>query len=276
MKTILSASELSEYISTIVARDSSVFNSPIQEAHHWLFGEILSLNIVEKNALKDEQYCQLFALCKYCIAYKAYLIAIPRLDLVQDDNGFAVVNNDKLVPASRERVNALVNQITASLSDSLYRLVCFMNDTESLCDDYATTKIFTQLHSTYLSSPYDFDTYEFSCDFITYIDSIASRRRLMVIDVEGVISRELSSEILKQLHDGKISAPNLEILPILKDALVQLYNADMRSADIALQRTVRYIKHHIKDFPTYESSELYIPNEDKPINQHCKSIGAII
>ena len=44
--------------------------------------------------------------------------SIPSLDLILTDSGFAVVSNQNLAPASRERVSALLNSLRRQASDA--------------------------------------------------------------------------------------------------------------------------------------------------------------
>ena len=45
------------------------------------------------------------------VAYHAYMSAVPSLDLVLTSNGFGIVSNQNVVPASRERVDALITSL---------------------------------------------------------------------------------------------------------------------------------------------------------------------
>ena len=45
------------------------------------------------------------------VACHAYMTAIPSLDLVLTPNGFGIVSNQNVVPASRERVDALITSL---------------------------------------------------------------------------------------------------------------------------------------------------------------------
>ena len=47
----------------------------------------------------------------HCIPTTKELIAIPSLDLVLTTNGFGIVSNQNVVPASRERVDALISSL---------------------------------------------------------------------------------------------------------------------------------------------------------------------
>lgn len=53
--------------------------------------------------------------------------ALPHLDLVLTDNGFAVVRNNNLAPASRDRVAALDEQLRRQKSDARDRLLLALN-----------------------------------------------------------------------------------------------------------------------------------------------------
>ncbi|MEG1588961.1 MAG: DUF6712 family protein, partial [Mucinivorans sp.] len=61
----------------------------------------------------------------------------PMLDLVNTPNGFAIINDASLVPASRERVSALRSAVDQSLSDSLADLYEYIEDDITLAPIFA-------------------------------------------------------------------------------------------------------------------------------------------
>ena len=52
------------------------------------------------------------SLVKDYLVAKAFLIAIPSLDLILTNTGFGIVSNNTLAPASRDRVDSLTHQLT--------------------------------------------------------------------------------------------------------------------------------------------------------------------
>ena len=57
------------------------------------------------------------------VACHAYMTAIPSLDLVLTPNGFGIVSNQNVVPASRERVDALINSLESQRDAAIEALI---------------------------------------------------------------------------------------------------------------------------------------------------------
>lgn len=57
------------------------------------------------------------------VACHAYMTAIPSLDLVLTPNGFGIVSNQNVVPASRERVERLITSLEAQRDSAIEALV---------------------------------------------------------------------------------------------------------------------------------------------------------
>lgn len=74
--------------------------------------------------------------------------SIPSLDLILTDSGFAVVSNQNLAPASRERVTALLNSLRRQASDARDLLLLDLCKT-----NWVSSKQCTLLRSTLLWCP---------------------------------------------------------------------------------------------------------------------------
>ena len=57
------------------------------------------------------------------VACQGYMTAIPSLDLVLTPNGFGIVSNQNIVPASRERVDALINSLESQRDSAIEALI---------------------------------------------------------------------------------------------------------------------------------------------------------
>ena len=57
------------------------------------------------------------------VACNAYMTAIPSLDLVLTPNGFGIVSNQNVVPASRERVDALITSLESQRDAAIEALI---------------------------------------------------------------------------------------------------------------------------------------------------------
>ena len=57
------------------------------------------------------------------VACHAYMTAIPSLDLVLTPNGFGIVSNQNVAPASRERVEHLITSLEAQRDSAIEQLL---------------------------------------------------------------------------------------------------------------------------------------------------------
>ncbi len=65
------------------------------------------------------------------VACHAYMSAIPSLDLVLTPNGFGIVSNQTIVPASRERVDALILSIESQRDAAIEALVLRLSSNQA-------------------------------------------------------------------------------------------------------------------------------------------------
>lgn len=85
----------------------------LDEACHWL--ETMILGSLELSPEHQE-------IAARAALTRAVITAIPSLDLVVTPTGFGVVNTTNMSPASKERVERLIKQLSANLDDTLIRL----------------------------------------------------------------------------------------------------------------------------------------------------------
>lgn len=79
----------------------------LDTAEQWIFATFCPESVIDA-ILADKSYSALHASLAAIAAHRALADAIPSLDLVQTVNGFAVVSNQNLAPASRDRVDRLI------------------------------------------------------------------------------------------------------------------------------------------------------------------------
>ena len=69
----------------------------------------------------DSSVIRIYA-CKVVVC-EAFKNAVPSLDLVLTPNGFGIVNNSNVVPASKERVNRLIDSLEAERDNAISLLL---------------------------------------------------------------------------------------------------------------------------------------------------------
>ncbi len=68
----------------------------------------------------------IFAITERIVACHAYMMAIPSLNLVMTPNGFGIVSNSNVVPASKERVERLIDSLETERDHAIEQLICHL------------------------------------------------------------------------------------------------------------------------------------------------------
>ena len=88
----------------------------LAKAHAWLAKHFTGTDIltaIEASAPADP----LRELCAHIVAVDAFRRAIPSLDLILTPNGFGIVSNQNIVPASADRVKRLIDSLLSNRDD---------------------------------------------------------------------------------------------------------------------------------------------------------------
>lgn len=113
MKLITNDADLRRYIPNQVVAvkgEASLFDKIaywLDTAEQWIFATFCPESVVDA-ILADNPHSPIRNPLAAIAAHRALADAIPSLDLVQTVNGFAVVSNQNLAPASRDRVDRLI------------------------------------------------------------------------------------------------------------------------------------------------------------------------
>ncbi|HMM12456.1 MAG TPA: hypothetical protein PKE03_10220 [Bacteroidales bacterium] len=244
-------------IATVVGNDISIYRPYLITGLRFLEREILG---PEMTPYLIEDNAALLSLAQAVVCHKAYLDAIPFLDLVQTESGFAIVRTDNLTPASTERVKALIAATSERLTECIEDLLEWLEnhaDTE-IETVWKASKTYTIINDNYVRSIREFRTYgEFSggrLDWIRFRPKLANVRRLKI---EPVISRELSEAIIEALRDDDLAGPMKIILDDLRYALASFANDDEMTGQNYLSRVRDYLIAHPDDFTEFSASDIY-------------------
>lgn len=135
-----------------VAGEATLFSKiapSLEAAERWVADELTGDAVIDRIAEEAEQDRQ-WQTVAGVVACKAMAECVPMLDLVLTPNGFGVVNNSNVAPASRERVDRLVAALRSRWQCLAARLL----------DDLRSDQLWHQSHqftrwSTLLVSPLD-------------------------------------------------------------------------------------------------------------------------
>lgn len=249
--------QLKEHIATITASDINIFKPYLKTAEKWLFREILGAEL-QPYVVADEP--ELFDLAASVISHKAYLEAIPFLDLIQTESGFAVTRNDNLAPASPERVKALTASTAAKLDEAVEDLLEWLelqNDTD-IEIIWKTSKSYTLINDNFVRSIRQFREYgEWAgsrVDWIRFRPKLVSARKLKI---DPVISAAQSDAIIEALRDDDVTPAMVAVLDDLRFALAAFAAGDEASGLSYISRVRSYMIAHVDDFPQFKASDIY-------------------
>jgi len=94
-------------------------------AERWLAENVVGVDLLVTIAAMEDG-TELKNMCAHIVALHAFYAAVPSLDLVLTSNGFGIVNNNNIVPASAERVKSLREGMIAERDELLRQLLLLL------------------------------------------------------------------------------------------------------------------------------------------------------
>jgi len=247
---------LKQLIATVAGDNFDKYKPYLATAERFVKREITGTELFD---LATPTEPDLLAMVQSVVAYKGYLEAIPFLDLLETDSGFAVVRNTNLAPASPQRVAELKAATAAKLDEAIEDLLEYLEaengDIEAAWKGSTT---YTLINDNYVSSIREFRKYgRFAgnrIDFIAFIPVLTSVRKLKI---EPVISKELSEKIIEGLRDGDLSDDYKKLLSDLRFALAYFANGDEASGQSFVARVRSVLMADPDKYPEFKSSAIY-------------------
>lgn len=262
---------MQKYIPTIARGDMDRYRQAIADARSWIIATLLGREfMVEIEAMDRES--ELYRCTERLLAYKAYRLAIPKLDLVETPNGFAVVNDEKMVPASKDRVAALISSFEASITQAVGELLDYLEDAAQYRELWSRSPAFTLMTDSFLPTLREFRRYgTFVGNNLDFMAARPAFQSVILRYIEPRISRELSQAILQEMAAGDLSENHRRIIGDLKFALAAYYNEKKELGEQSIARVRRQLEADPDAFPAFKASELYAeitaPKPERKENQ---------
>lgn len=223
----------------------------LDTAEQWISATFCPSSVIDA-ILADKSLSALHASLAAVAAHRALADAIPSLDLVQTVNGFAVVSNQNLAPASRDRVDRLIaahrSQCDTAISALIPQLaaVAEWRDTPQ-CDYFRSTLFPTPAHIRPLASgAATWERYEELHQAIA-----AAEHRLA--------AEYISPELMQRLRDEALGLSPLSTLDSRLCEALRSHVADIICnrplCDTAIRDIVDYIRRHPDTFPEWHRSD---------------------
>ena len=188
-----------------------------------------------------EKATDILIFARMAIVNRAFAAAIPSLDLILTGNGFGIVSNQTIAPASRDRVNALVGSLIDSADAAIESIAVMTNGAilgQSIFRGFEAQRMLgktTKLYQEYLAT----------------INAVRREEH----DLGATI---ISAEVLKQLHQSAYHT-GIEIAALAQlQFLCKMFVLNrLQDKPVHGIRTsiVEHIRQNADSFPNWATSE---------------------
>ncbi len=264
MLLITSDSQLRQFIPHVLA---TVEGEPsllekltpfLEQAEGWLAENFTSHDILQTIAI--EEGTSLKERCTRIVITEAFRSAIPSLDVILTPNGFGIVNNTNVVPASRDRVERLILSLESTRDELLTSLLRELPAIEG----WLATKQAAFFSSTLFPN---IDV----CSQIGIHEHLWQEYQSLVPqlqNIERVLAETYFSEAQMQVFRQVVMSWPTTTPPIVRSVITtiqQLILMLLTKHQLHIQQyydVVNIIRQHPDDFPAWHSSpvaDLYTP-----------------
>ncbi len=192
-----------------------------------------------------------------------FLDRLHSQDIIMTDNGFGVVNNDNIAPASQARVDALERELTYRRDMARHNII---NELRRV-DGWAETEQALDNIRSFFWSPVLLRPFYYVNRKLTF-DDLASFRP-NIDTAENFLRKQLSDDLIDQLlseerkakFEQNHRAAKLKMLDFI--ALFLPKNDDItgrQDTHGSFESLLRFIEDHLDDFAKYRDSTAYKAN----------------
>lgn len=235
----------------------------IRSAELWIKNQVLGAtlyNLVETEVEEpSSELVELVEMCRSVIGNHAFWDAIPFLDLVLTNNGFAVISANNKVPASKERVDRLRENCLVRRDSEVELLIAFLEDHPDYHDEWKGSPAYSVMTDCLIRTATELQQYGNWEG--TRRDFLKLRPKLIqetMNRMEPVFSTAYIAELIEKQRDNDVTNGDLKVIVLLKYALGCLVNGNTEAAEKIAGDALRYIDNHPTDFTTYFASSEYL------------------
>lgn len=270
---------MKKYLPAITLKGENIyFDDMLLIAQGELVESVLGHELFAKLEKKLEGDQNLLSMCQRIISLGAFIKAIPEMDLVLTESGFAVHNSEKMAPASKTRVEALIKSVKERLDNSIDSLITFLLSS-TVYIDWRESEQFDNISSGFICTYSEFRKYAQSSpvyserypksyqDFAKLYPNLSTA---LMVQIAPYLSREYCYELIEKFKDKEVfSMQEKQALNLIKYSLAAFVMGDGATGNNYLFNCLRYIRENISHFPTFatsaEAQALDISHSDTPI-----------
>ena len=181
--------------------------------------------------------------------------SIPSLDLILTDSGFAVVSNQNLAPASRERVAALLNSLRRQASDARDLLLLDLCKTKWVSSQQCTLVRSTLLWCPMLARRYGIAINENDPqgDFLLHLPTIEQASEMAT----NIIGQPLMDFLISHQDEYSEKPAYVLVRESTRKYMSAVVQQNKRAAEAQRQYILKKIELLADELPEYKKSSTY-------------------
>ena len=229
----------------------------LETAERWLFSQFVGDDYADTFLSLDEnEPVRLTAAA--VVVHEAFMRAVPSLDLVLTPNGFGIVSNQNVAPASRDRVARLLASLETSRDNAIEQLIAYLLRSEdwyqSTIRQWFTATMFPNIDLANL------------CGFTEHRWANYLGLRSKAIDIEQRIAEEfVSPEQLAVFREETFSMAwdfsltercHTQVIERLRSIILNVLQGNLLNIQ-SLRDIVDFMRKHETHFPEFRASRTY-------------------
>ena len=227
----------------------------LETAERWLFSQFVGDDYADTFLSLDEnEPVRLTAAA--VVVHEAFMRAVPSLDLVLTPNGFGIVSNQNVAPASRDRVARLIASLETSRDNAIEQLIAYLLRSEewyqSTIRQWFTATMFPNIDLANL------------CGFNEHRWANYLGLRSKAIDIEQRIAEEFVSpeqlavfreEVFSTTWDFTLTERcHTQIIERLRSVILNVLQGNLPGIQ-SLRDIVDFMRKHEDHFPEFATSD---------------------
>ncbi len=189
---------------------------------------------------------------KALICMQAFANAIRRNDLILTPTGFGIVNTDKVAPASRERVNALVEELTQHIYDTYDALIDDLVGVE----DWYESSVAEQCIPTVFYHIGDYKKYA-SAEHATYFVRTDPKVRAANYFLIQHVGKDFHEELLTAIRTNDVTVDQAKVIDMMRRFIGGKLTDNRYAVRAAYDELINTLDTNLDTYPTYANSEAY-------------------
>lgn len=240
------------------------FESYVKSAEAWIENSILGSTIYNSLDTGIEPDQALVRLSTNVIVLKAYSIGIPFMDLIQTSSGFGVVSDKNRSPASKNRVDRLIQHTEKRLDTEMEWLINYLEDNSEFHTDWKSSPVYSLLSDCLISTSREFKRlvkFEGNRNEFLFLKPVLISQSTLFI--APAISQAYVDELILKQNAATLTDADKTVLPSIKQALAcHVSNREDLSFSL-LSNVSAIIENDPDSFPTYNGSPEKAVKDDK-------------